>query len=546
MSAPRTRALSASLLVGLLGAVGLTGCSATSGGQGTASDTLLLATGDAEPTCLDPHVGGNWPQALLGNQVLESLFSRDVNGAIIPWLAESSEAGADGLTHTIHLRPGVKFSDGTPLTAQAVIRNFEHLRDPRTKSSTGLLALQKVAKMTAVDDATVRLELSEPDAALRESLAQTWLAIESPAGLDRGFDANCAAPIGTGPFKVASWTKQEAVRLDRNDGYATGPADAGGAKPGVAHVEWRFIPDASARLAALKSGQVHIIDSVQPDAVAQLPKSGEATVVTGARPGVTSRLELNSRPGEIFADERVRTAFRRSMDLDAAVQSLYFGTLQRSTSVLSSSTPYALPQPEALRADPAEANRLLDEAGWTVRDTDGIRMKDGRRLEVRLPVSTNQSIPAEVSLFEQIAQSAKGVGMQVRMEELDLATWYSRAGAWQFDAISAPYTKSSADVLRIVYGSAGITPAPSGYHANNIGVQDARLDELVNGLGREPDDGRRRQLAEAAQRILVERGYVIPMTDQMVWFAASPRVQGFRLQPNLNVPSLAGVRVEGA
>lgn len=521
----------------LLAVLPLAACSAE---PAASDDRLVFATGDGEPTCLDPHVGGNWPQALVGAQVLESLFSKDASGEVIPWLATGAEAAADGLSWTIRLRDGVAFTDGTPFDADAVVRNLDHIRDPATKSSTAVLALGKLEQAVAVDATTVRLDLAEPDSALLESLAQTWLAMESPAGIDRGLDANCAAPIGTGPFQVASWTKQESILLTRNDAYDSRPADAAGSGPaGVAEVEWRFIPDAASRAAALESGEVDLIDSAQPDALERWASSMQ--IFPGARPGVTARLELNSRPGEVFEDERVRLAFRAATDLDAAVESLYFGQLDRSTSVLSSSTPFALPQPHAFAYDPAAAGRLLDEAGWTERDADGTRMREGRRLEVRIPVSTNQSIPAEVAVLEQIAATAGEVGFDVQLEKLDLGTWYERAGAWAFDAIIAPYTKSSPDVLRIVYHSDGIAPAPSGYHANNIGVATPERDAALDEAGSTSDEARRQQLSEQVQRELVEGGYVIPLTDQMVWIAARQGVAGFRLQPNLNVPSLVDV-----
>lgn len=518
---------------------------ACSSGPETPRDSLVIATGDAEPACLDPHVGGNWPQALLGAQVLESLFSRDASGEIIPWLATGAEEAPDHLSWTITLREGVTFTDGTPFDADAVVRNIQHVKDPATKSSTGVLALAKVREAVSLDATHVRLDLTQPDAALLASLAQTWLAMESPAGLDRGMDANCLAPIGTGPFSIASWTKQESIELVRNDAYSSPPADAAhDGPPALRTVTWRFIPDASARLAALESGQVDLIDSVQPDAAARFAAEGSQQVISGARPGVTARLELNSRPGEIFEDESVRLAFRAATDLDAAVESLYFGVLDRSTSVLSSSTPYALPMPELFSYDPARANALLDAAGWTDRDADGTRMKDGRRLEVRLPVSTNQSIPAEVSILEQIAATAGEVGFSVRLDKLDLASWYARAGAWDFDAIIAPYTKDSPDVLRIVYSSSGIPPAPSGYHANNLGVSTPERDALLEEAAATTDPAVQQRDYEAVQRELLEHGYVIPITDQMVWFAASPKVEGFRLQPNLNVPTLLGVTLK--
>ena len=115
--------------LGVLGAVGaaallLTGCAPTAepttAGKPKSGGTLTYASGDAEPTCLDPHVGGNYPQALVSSQYLESLVSRDTDGTIIPWLATSWTESDDGLTWDFTLKDGVTFTDGTPFDAAAV------------------------------------------------------------------------------------------------------------------------------------------------------------------------------------------------------------------------------------------------------------------------------------------------------------------------------------------------------------------------------------------------------------------------------------------
>src|SRR3712207_6124034 len=181
--ARRSLALSAAASAGALMLL-LAGCSAPAPSGGSAKPveggTLTYATGDAEPTCLDPHVGGNYPQALVSTQYLESLVSLGVDRTVLPWLASDWEQSDDGLTWTFTIRDGVTFTDGTPLDAEAVRANIAHVQDPATLSSTGYLALAKVTNAEAVDARTLRLTLSAPDSALLESLSQPWLAIESP------------------------------------------------------------------------------------------------------------------------------------------------------------------------------------------------------------------------------------------------------------------------------------------------------------------------------------------------------------------------------
>jgi peptide/nickel transport system substrate-binding protein len=520
----------------------LAGC--TSGGDPDASSTpvsggtLTYASGDAEPTCLDPHVGGNYPQALVSTQYLESLVSKDANGDIVPWLADSWQEASDGLSWTFTLKDGVTFTDGTPFDAAAVAANVAHLQDPTTLSSTGYLALGKVTGVEAVDARTARFDLSEPDSALLESLSQPWLAMESPEALTRSQEANCESPVGTGPFVVDSWTKQQQVVLTRNDDYASPPADAG--HQGPAHLDeivWRFIPDSASRYAALQAGQVDVIDNAQPDTLVAAAKDDSLDEIDAPRPGASNRIELNAGKAP-FDDPSVREAFIRGVDVDSGIDSLFFGTAKRSYSPLSSVEPLAFSDESLFDVDTDAANDLLDRAGWTTRDADGFRTKDGVRLAATFPVSTNQSIPAEQSLFEQVQAGAKDLGFDVTLEPLDLSSWYGALAANEYDLVSAPYTKVGPDVLRILYDSDGITPAPSGYFANLSQTSDPALDDLLTRASETSDADERADLYQQAQQLILEGWHVLPLYDQQNHYLLRSAVQGVRALPTVQAPTM--------
>ena len=525
----------------LAAALLLTSCTASPGTDAGSTPvkggTLSYASGDAEPTCLDPHVGGNYPQALVSTQYLESLVSRDSNGQIIPWLAKSWTESPDGLAWEFTLKDGVTFTDGTPLDAAAVQANVAHLQDPKTGSSTGYLALAKVASTEAVSANVVRFVLSQPDGALLESLTQPWLAIESPTGLARGVDENCAAPVGTGPFQVESWEKQDSVVLVRNAGYTSPPADADHSGPAyLAKIIWRFIPDSASRFAALQAGDVDVIDNAQPDTIVQAEKGDTITHLDAPRPGASNRIELNSsRPP--FNDPLVREAFIRSANVDDAVSSLFQGTATRSYSALSSVEATAVQRPDLFGYDARAADKLLDSAGWTARDSAGYRVKDGARLTVQFPVSTNQSIPAEQSLFEQLQATAKKTGFDVVLTPMDLSSWYTALGENGYDAVSAPYTKVGPDVLRILFDSAGIVPAPSGYFANHAQVNDPAVDALLAEAATVTDAGKRAALYTDVQNKVLEGFYLLPLYDQQNHYLLSSRVSGARAMPTVSTPT---------
>lgn len=531
MTTQHRRARQGLALVLGAGLLALTACSPASpdsqpDGTPVTGGTLVYASGDAEPTCLDPHVGGNYPQALLASQFLEPLVTLDDGGNIVPWLASAWETSEDGLTLTLTIRSDVTFTDGTALTADAVRRNLEHLRDPATASSTGYLALERIVGMRSSDEHTLVLSLSAPDSSLLESLSQPWLAIESPAGLARSQEENCAAPIGTGPFIVSEWKRQESISLVRNENYTTAPKTS--SNPGAAYLDgitWRFIPDSATRYAALTSGQVDIIDNAQPDAIAAAQDEKTIAHLDAPRPGSVNRIELNSGKAP-FDDVRVREAFIRSVDLSQGIKGLFFGTAERSTSPLSSVERFAISESDPFTTDTAAASALLDEAGWNERDGQGYRIRDGKRLSLNFPVSTNQSIPAEISLFEQIQAQAKTAGFEVTLAPLDLSSWYGALGENSYNLVSAPYTKVGADVLRILYHSDGITPAPSGYFANHAQVNDPELDDLLTRASESSDDGERADLYAQAQKIILDGFYILPLYDQQNHFLYRNEVGG--------------------
>ncbi|TIH37162.1 ABC transporter substrate-binding protein [Subtercola vilae] len=520
----------------------LAGCTASPASTATstpvAGGTLVYATGDAEPTCLDPHVGGNYPQALVATQYLESLVSRDSTGKIIPWLATAWTTSADGLSWDFTLKNDVTFTDGTPFDAAAVAANVAHVQNPSTASSTGYLALAKVTSVTAPDAHTAHFTLSQPDSALLESLSMPWVAMESPTALKRSQADNCASPIGTGPFTVTTWNRQQSITLTRNDAYNSPPADAAHQGPAyLQSIEWRFLPDSASRYAALQAGTVDVIDNVQPDTIVQAQKSSDLSYLSAPRPGASDRIELNSSIAP-FDDANVREAFIRSADVNDAVTSLFFGTATRSYSALSSIEPLGYSEPGIFGYDQAAAATLLDKAGWTDRNTDGYRVKNGQVLELKFPVSTNQSIPAEQSLFEQLQATSKQAGFKVDLEPLDLSSWYGALGSNSYNLVSAPYTKVGPDVLRTLFDSASTKPAPSGYFANHAQVTNPTLDDLLTRASQSSDATERASLYTQAQKIVLEGFYILPLYDQQNGYLQRSVVKGLRAMPTVSTPTL--------
>ena len=335
--------------------------------------------------------------------------------------------------------------------------------------------------------------------------------------------------------------RHQSGSLVRSPNHRRASASSGTGEANLSKDVWRFIPDSSTRYAALKSGEVDVIDNPQPSTVASALKGGSITAVQAPRPGSSNRLELNMSKAP-FNDKRVREAFIKAAVVNPGITSLFSGTVKRSYSPLSSVEPLAYSNSSLFKTSLSKARKLLDEAGWKT-GSDGIRTKDGQRLTVTLPVSTNQSIPAEQSLFEQIQASVKKVGFEVKIEPLDLSSWYSALAKNAYDAVSAPYTKIGPDVLRILYASDGTVPAPSGYFANHAQIKDASLDSVLQEASTSLNTAQRNAAVKKAQQTVLNAYAILPLYDQQNNFLVGSRVHGFRIDHAVSTPSFAAAWV---
>ncbi|HEY9423632.1 MAG TPA: ABC transporter substrate-binding protein, partial [Microterricola sp.] len=290
------------------------------------------------------------------------------------------------------------------------------------------------------------------------------------------------------------------------------------------------------RYAALQAGQVDVIDNAQPDTLAAASDAGTFTEIDAPRPGASNRLELNSGKAP-FNDPLVREAFIRAVDVNDGIDALFFGTAERSYSALSSVEPLGYSDEALFNHDLEAAEALLDQAGWTEKDADGYRVKNGERLSLAFPVSTNQSIPAEQSLFEQVQATAAEAGFEVTISPLDLSSWYGALFSNDYDVVSAPYTKVGPDVLRILYHSASITPAPSGYFANLAQLNDPELDALLSQASSSLDADERAALYAEAQERILGSFTVLPLYDQQNHFLLGKQVQGARAINTVSTPN---------
>jgi len=336
-------------------------------------DTLVIGMPTDVPI-FDTHKATGLHNGSILNQVSEPLVLLTTKGEVVPWLVESWEQSKDGKSWTLKIRKGMKFTDGTPVNAEAVRFSMERFR----KHSIGKATLAIVDSIATVDESTLRVTTKAPYAPLINTLGYHWIVVYSEAQIKKVGDDNVhTAPIGSGPFKFVHHKRGQEVRLEANEQYWAG-------KPKLKTVISRPYPDAGARMLALESGDVDLIFQVLPQEAARLAKNPNLVVYTPPSARVIW-LYLNTQR-EPFKDKRVRQALYYAIDREAIVKNLFAGTAKRLHSPGPAGSYGYTEAYDRYAYDPEKAKRLLREAGqpnltFAMHHTPGRYLLSGQVLE---------------------------------------------------------------------------------------------------------------------------------------------------------------------
>ncbi|HVO52891.1 MAG TPA: ABC transporter substrate-binding protein [Solirubrobacterales bacterium] len=454
-----------------------------------------------------PCLTGGWVQeAYLERQFADSLVSQTKTGKIVPWLATKWTTSPDHLVWTFDIKPGVKFTDGTPLDAQAVADNFNAWLNPDTLNPTVAAyigAYFKSAVATGPD--TFQLTLSKPYAPLLSAISQGYFGILSPKTIAAGADAICNTPVGSGPFILDKWTHGQNVTFVRNPNYDSAPANA--LHQGPAYVDkivWSFVSDPTTRWGSLTTGQSDLIYDVPATEWASAPSQYE--VQQYITPGRPMQISLNTDQG-VFSDVNVRKAFAYAADREGAVASAFEGkTPFNGNGALSPSTPdYDKSLNDTFAYDPDKAAQLLDQAGWKQTNSNGYRVKDGKELDVKFVYITGALVtPEGVTALENLQAQWKEAGFNVELKPVTLTQYFSGQYSTpdSYDATIGYWTSPSPGVLYIVWRPWDDPKEPNGN--NSAFYNDQKLVDLIAKGNSSFDPKVQQQSYYAAQKIVTE------------------------------------------
>ncbi|UED83154.1 ABC transporter substrate-binding protein [Streptomyces profundus] len=489
------------------GALVASGCSsATSSeagdapGEPVAGGELTFALASA-PTCADPQQAATNDSIYPARQLVDSLTDQDPEtGEIVPWLAESWEVDADATAFTFVLRPGATFSDGAPVDAEAVRANLDGVVELGARAVLGAGYLAGYRESVVLDELTVRVEFEQPNAQFLQATSTHALGLLSPATLAAPAADRCTEVIGSGPFVLDEFTLNRSVRQIRREDYAWGSSLW--RDDGPAHLErltFEVIAESGVRTGGLASGQVDAIGGVAPQDEATLTAGGH-TVISRPNPGLPFALFPQlERP--IAGDPAVRRAVSLAIDREEVVATVLSESFRPATSALASTTDLYADHADLLGHDPAEAGRLLDEAGWEP-GSDGVRVKDGEPLRLSLIWGANFG-PNQPAL-ELIQQQLNAVGFDAELRTVTIAEYNAAREAGDYDFAWSNTTRTDPDVLR-----AGL----SRELANLSRVDDPALEELLAEQNATTDPGARAELVERVQAEVLEKGYLVPVFE---------------------------------
>ncbi len=442
---------------------------------------------EANPVNLDPRFATDGQSQRLDGLIFSGLLARDAQMNLHGDLAESWQT-PDPLTYIFHLKSGIHFHDGRPLTSADVKSTFDFILNPANKSPKRG-GFRMIEKIDAPDPLTVAFHLKEPYASF------LWNLIPSAAGIVPGNAAPDFSrhPIGTGPFRFVSQSQDDEVVLARNPGYFA-------AAPEIQSIRFRIVPDAVVRALELRKGSADLeMSSLSADLIPVLVH--RTSLAISERPGTNFAYLGVNLQDPLLAKGEVREALAFATDREALVKFLLHGQARVANGILPPNHWAYEPNVTQYPSDTARAEKLLDAAGYP-------RAANGIRFHLTLKTSTEEQARLIGAALQEQWRKA---GIDLELRPLELATLLSDSihGNFQLTFLRWVGANNDPDVFEFVFSSKRFPPDG----ANRGHYRNSRVDALTDQIRVEADQEKRKALCSEVQKILADELPYIPM-----WF----------------------------
>lgn len=472
-------------------------------GDGAATsykDTLIWAQG-ADVTSLDPHQGKETPAVEVTCQIFDTLVVvNPETNEIEPQIAESWEQ-VDELTYVFKIRQGIKFHDGSDLTAEDV--KFSLDRAINTAAVSYIVDF--IDTVTVDDEYTVTVKTKAPFAPALRNLAIPFAAIVPKAVVEADEAAFILNPVGSGPYQFVEWKQNDHVTLKAFDDYYAG-------KPATENLIMKVIPETSQRSIALETGEIDLAYDMAVNDVAKLKDSTELTVYE--IPSLTCwyiSMNMNKEP---FNNPLVREALSYAIDRQLIIDTINAGSGQPADAIIAPGV-FGYYSTGVREYDPEKAKELLAEAGYP----DGF--------ETSLWVNDNQS---RIEMCQAMQNMFQQIGVECSVEVIEFGSFISRTTAGEHDMAYFGWTTSSADADYSYYSLEHSTQ--QGAAGNRSFIADPEVDALIEEARTNSDEATRTELYKELAIKLDEINNNIPVFYSSINVGASQKVEGFVMDAN--------------
>jgi peptide/nickel transport system substrate-binding protein len=401
--------------------------------------------------------------------VFDSLVYEGSTGAFTPWLATKWTANANDTSYTFTLRKGVTFSDGTPLTAEAVKYTFDRIESPAEGSLFAIALLGPYAGSVVNSPYSVTVNFKSPYPGFLEAASQAFLGIVDPtAAAKEGTVGFGQHPVGSGPFEITSNVADQEITEVRNPDYDWGPAGLNHTGPACLNkIVFTEVPEESTRAGELEHGQVDAAETILPPDYTTVESNPNLRLYDVPGAGADYQYLINTQQAP-WNNTQLRIALRDSIDLPALLKGVYQGEYTQAWGPIMPDTAFYDPAvANSWSYNPSLAASILNAAGWKL-GSDGYRHKDGQTLSISfIGTSPDRELRQEVSVYIQAYLKAAGIDMTITNYTGTTAITSEEAGNYGMTATS--FITASPSILFDFFDSALIpTPGKSGENASRL------------------------------------------------------------------------------
>ena len=489
---------------------------------------VLVFGRGGDSVSLDPAIVTDGESFKVTENIFETLLEfGEQDTTIHPGLAKEWEVSEDGLTYTFHLQEGVKFHDGTDFNAEAVVKNVERWKAGTEEQFYYFNSMFKaegqdiIKTVTAVDETTVVFELSRPQAPFLKNLAMSPFGIASPTAFEAAGDKFGDNPVGTGPFVFVEWKRNDSITVKKNENYW---------KEGLPKLDtiiFRAIPDNSARLNALVTGEIDLADGINPSDAASIESNPDLALIE--RPSMNIGYLGLTNTRKPFDNKLVRQAVNYAIDKQAIVDAFFEGRAEVAVNPMPPSISGYNDEIAGYEYNPEKAKELLAEAGY-----------DGTEIELWAMPVPRPYMPDGQKVAEAIQKNLADVGIPSKIVTFEWATYLEKAKNGEADAFLLGWTGDNGDADNFLYTL---------LDADNIGSNNYAYyssdaaHKLLIAAQSEVDEEKRIQLYKEAQAIIHEDAPWVPLAHSIPLLAGKKGVTNYLPHPT-GSESLVNVSIQ--